>query len=132
MLQRVVKVQVKGESAELAGAKSPAVTVDAKDVFPPSVPQGLVGVPDAEAGAMDLSWEPSPESDVAGYIVYRRVDGGSWRRISPGTGLVSVPAWTDTTAQRGVRYEYSVAAVDRDGNRSGKSSSVIEDLPEQP
>lgn len=132
VLQRVVQLKVNGESAELAGAKSAAVTVDAKDVFAPSVPEGLAAVADAEAGAIDLSWEPSPESDVAGYIVYRRVEGGSWRRISPGTGLITVPAWTDQAVQRGVRYEYSVAAVDRDGNQSGRSSSVIEELPGQP
>lgn len=131
VLQRVVKLKVDGASAELAGAKSPAVTVDAKDVFPPSVPEGLAAVADAEARAIDLSWEPSPESDTAGYIVYRRVAGGAWQRISPGTGLVTAPAWTDKTAQPGVRYEYAVAAVDQDGNQSAQSSSVIEELPEQ-
>lgn len=132
VLQRVVKLKVNGASAELAGAKSAPVTVDAKDVFAPSVPEGLAAVADAEAGAIDLSWEPSPESDVAGYIVYRRVEGRSWRRISPEGKLVTVPAWTDETAQRGVRYQYSVVAVDRDGNQSGKSSSVEEELPGQP
>lgn len=132
VLQRVVKLKVHGESAELAGVKSEPVTVDAKDVFPPSVPQGLAAVADAEAGSIDLSWEPSPQADVAGYIVYRRSNGGAWQRISPEGKLATAPAWSDTTARRGVRYEYSVAAVDRDGNQSAKSSSVIEELPRQP
>ena len=132
VLQRVVKLKVHGASAELAGAKSPAVTVDAKDVFPPSVPQGLAAVADAEAGSIDLSWEPSPQADVAGYIVYRRANGGAWQRISPEGKLATAPAWSDTTARRGVRYEYSVAAVDKDGNQSAKSSSVVEELPRQP
>lgn len=134
VLQRVLRLQVNGATAELAGAKSPAVTVDAKDVFPPSVPRELAAVADAEPAAMDrsidLSWEPSPEADTAGYIVFRRVAGGAWQRIS-GAKLVTAPAWSDKTAQPGVRYEYAVAAVDRDGNQSTRSSTVTEALPRQ-
>ena len=130
VLQRVVRLRVNGSTAELAGAKSPVVTVNAKDVFPPSVPQNLAAVADAEAVAIDLSWEPSPEADTAGYIVYRREAGGAWQRIS-GAKPVTAPAWNDKTAQPGVRYEYAVAAVDRDGNQSARSSSVEEELPGQ-
>jgi hypothetical protein len=130
VLQRVVRLRVDGATAELDGAKSPAVTVNAKDVFPPSVPQNLVAVADAEAGAIDLSWEPSPEADTAGYIVYRSEAGGAWQRIS-GAKLVNAPAWNDGTAQPGVRYAYAVAAVDRDGNQSARSTSVEEELPGQ-
>ncbi|MGC8548193.1 MAG: fibronectin type III domain-containing protein [Acidobacteriaceae bacterium] len=131
VLQRVVRLRVDGATAELGGAKSAAVTVDAKDVFPPSVPQDLAAVADAEAGAIDLSWEPSPQADTAGYIVYRREAGGAWQRIS-GAKLVTAPAWTDKTAQPGVRYAYAVAAVDRDGNQSARSAPVEEELPGQP
>ena len=130
VLQRVVRLKVDGALAELGGAKSAAVTVDAKDVFPPSVPRGLAAVADAQAGAIDLSWEPSPETDTAGYIVYRRVAGGAWQRIS-GAKLVTAPAWTDKTVQPGVRYTYAVAAVDRDGNESARSAPVEEALPAQ-
>lgn len=131
VLQRVVRLKLRGASAELGGAESPTVMIDAKDVFPPSVPRQLAAVADAQAGAIDLSWEPSPETDTAGYVVYRRVAGGAWQRISPGAGLVTAPAWSDATAKPGVRYEYSVAAVDRDGNQSARSSSVEEALPQQ-
>lgn len=137
-LQRIVKLKVARAgaelgrtSAELSGAASPLVTVVAKDVFPPSVPQELVAVADAEAGAIALSWEPSPEQDTAGYIVYRRTDGGAWRRISPERELVTAPAWNDTSAQPGSEYEYAVAAVDRDGNQSARSVSAKEKLPKQ-
>ncbi len=131
VLQRVIQLKVDGASAELAGAKSPAVTVDAKDVFPPSVPQGLVAVADAQARSIDLSWEPSPQPDTAGYIVYRRAAIGAWRRISPANQLVTAPAWNDTTVLPGVHYQYSVSAVDRDGNQSARSASVQEELPRQ-
>ncbi len=130
VLQRVVRLQVDGATAALAGAKSPVVQVDAKDVFPPSVPRDLAAVADAEAGAIDLSWEPSPQPDTAGYIVYRRVAGGAWQRIS-GAKLVTAPAWNDRTAQPVVRYAYAVAAVDRDGNQSARSAPVEEELPAQ-
>lgn len=139
-LQRVVRRKVDGATADLAGPRSPVVTVDAKDVFPPSVPQNLAAVADSQAGAIDLSWAPSPEADTAGYIVYRRRTGGAWQRISrgktlgkkPGTGLVVAPAWSDTSAQPGVAYKYSVSAVDRDGNQSARSASVKEELPQKP
>lgn len=131
VLQRVVLLKVNGVSAELGGTKSPTVTIDAKDVFPPSVPRQLAAVADGEAGAIDLSWEPSAQTDTAGYIVFRRVAGGAWQRISPERQLVTVPAWSDKTAQPGVRYQYSIAAVDRDGNQSARSSSVEEALPLQ-
>lgn len=132
VLQRIIKLKMNGAAASLAGAKSPAVLVDAKNVFPPSVPQGLAAVADAQSGTIDLSWEPSPQTDTAGYIVYRRTNGGAWQRISPGKSLVTAPAWNDSTAKPGVSYEYAVSAVDRDGNQSARSTSVEEELPSQP
>ncbi len=60
--QRVVHVDVDGKTLELAGELSPAVRVDAKDIFPPAVPTGLAAVA-TEGGngaetAIDLSWQP--------------------------------------------------------------------------
>src|ERR1700761_6107322 len=67
--QRVSRVIVDGKTLELAGALSPPVRVEAKDVFPPAIPTGLVSVAtqphDGVELAIDLSWEPDAEADVA-------------------------------------------------------------------
>ena len=79
VLERVGnRSQLSGQSVEVQGTPSEAIEVSTKDEFPPAVPQGLVAVADAAAGAIDLSWSPDSDSDLAAYHVYRRdVQGGS-------------------------------------------------------
>jgi hypothetical protein len=134
VLQRVLTVKVNGASAELAGAPSEPVTVDAKNVFAPAAPRDLEAVADVQAHAIDLSWQPSPESDVTGYAVYRRIarSGGPWQCISPARPLLAAPAWHDAQAQPGVTYEYAVTAISSNGLASSRSTPVSEALPAQP
>ena len=108
-------------TAELAGPVSAAVTVDTTDIFAPSVPRGLGIVFTAATHTMDLSWMPDTEPDLAGYLVDRSQDDGPWQQISP-ADPISVPAYSDTTAQPGHRYRYAVRAVDTHGNRSQRSA----------
>jgi fibronectin type 3 domain-containing protein len=107
------------------------VTIDAKDVFPPEVPAGVAAVADAQARAIDLSWTPDTDADLAGYVVYRRdvTAGTAMERIS-GKSLVVPPSFGDTTVVAGHRYAYAVSAVDQDGNESARSGEVEEELPE--
>src|SRR3569833_127431 len=116
--QRVAQVEVNGKKLELDGAFSSPVKVAVEDVFPPKAPIGLVAV--ASAGdkgslpAIDLSWQPDTDSDVAGYIVYRREDDGEWRRVSAGAPIVE-PAFQDPQVQAGHTYQYAVSAADKGG-----------------
>lgn len=129
--ERVLRVEVEQHALEDAGPASSPVTIDAKDVFPPRVPQELAAVADAQAHAIALSWVPDPETDVAGYFVYRRdiTTGGAAERISPAKPLVS-SSYSDTAAVPGHRYAYAVSAIDRDGNESARSGDVEEELPQ--
>jgi hypothetical protein len=129
-VERVVKVEVGGRALEVAGPASEKVSLFAKDVFPPAVPAGLTVVVDSEARAMDLSWTPDADADLAGYVVYRRdvTAGGSWERISAKT--VVPPSYSDAGVVAGHKYAYAVSAVDADGNESEKSGEVVEGLPE--
>jgi hypothetical protein len=129
--ERVLRVEADRHALEIAGSASPAVTIDAKDVFPPQVPRGLAAVADEQAHAIDLSWLPDAEADLAGYIVDRRdvTAGGAAQRIS-GPKPVVAPSFSDTAVVPGHRYAYSVSAVDRDGNRSAPSEEVEEELPQ--
>lgn len=134
VLQRVLEVKVAGASAALPGAPSQPITIDAKNVFAPAAPLDLEAVADAEARAIDLSWAPSPESDVLGYAVYRLIagSGSAWQRLSPAKPLLAAPAWHDAQVEPGVAYEYAVTAISSNGLTSPRSAPVTESLPAQP
>jgi len=113
-------------------ADSPPVEVTPKDIFPPAPPVDLVAVFVPAAGAapaaVELSWSISPEPDAAGYYVYRAGEGeAKTQRVTP--GLLPTPAFRDTSVVPGVRYTYSVSAVDRSGNESRPSASVSVVIP---
>ncbi|WP_216841206.1 fibronectin type III domain-containing protein [Acidobacterium sp. S8] len=129
--QRIAVLSLQGHSIEVASVPSPAVTLDARDIFPPAVPTGLVAVASPDEHVIDLSWSPNTENDLAGYIVYRREAGSSSSptRISP-SEPISGAAFRDTTAKPGVKYTYSVSAVDQDKNESARSSETEESLPQ--
>ena len=117
-----------GDSVEIQGLPSEAVEVTTTDVFPPAVPQGLVAVADAAAGAIDLSWTPDSDSDLAAYRVYRRdVQGGLPAQRIASVGVET--SFRDTAVQPEHTYAYSVSAVDQSGNESKRSPEVEETLP---
>ncbi len=110
----------------LYGRPSPRVAATPRDVTPPSPPANLVGI--ASQGIVRLSWSPSPEADVATYIVYRAPESGGFERI----GSTTAPATTyaDRTVTRGT-YRYAVTAQDRAArpNESRRSNEVRVTLP---
>jgi hypothetical protein len=131
--QRVARVAVVGSTLELAGPLSPPLRIDAINVFPPSAPQGLAAVATAgENGsgpAVDLSWLPGSESDLAGYIVYRRdSETAVWQRISPAQPVVG-PGYHDPNVQRGHTYSYAVTANDQNGLESARSAEASDTVP---
>jgi hypothetical protein len=127
-VQRVAKLASQGEQIEVTSEPSATVSIDARDVFPPSIPVGLEAVADPESHAIDLSWQPDTEADLAGYAVYRSEAGASPVRISG--PVQAVPSFRDTGVMPGHSYAYSVSAIDRDGNESQRSAAVEEALPQ--
>jgi hypothetical protein len=131
--QRVARVNVGGSTLELAGPLSPPLRIDAINVFPPSAPKGLAAV--ASAGenssgpAIDLSWLPGAESNLAGYIVYRRESTNTaWQRTSPAQPVVG-PGYHDPNVQPGHTYSYAVTAIDQDGHESARSAEASDTVP---
>ena len=102
-----------------------------QDIYPPGVPEDLVAAvisgESNRAPEVDLSWSISPETDLAGYRVYR-----SEQQETPGQlvapDLLPSPAYRDTSVQAGHRYWYRVTAVDRAGNESAPSEPVTADV----
>jgi hypothetical protein len=128
VVERVATLAAGGQRVEVQGSPSTAIVVTTTDVFPPAVPQGLVAVADAAAGAIDLSWSPNTDSDLAAYHVFRRdVDAGL-----PARQIASVstePSFRDTGVQPGHTYTYSVSAIDRNARESKPCPEVQETLP---
>lgn len=131
----VEEVDLEGHPVSITGLSAHTGIVTATDVYPPAVPQELAAVANPDSHTIDLSWSADADQDLKGYFVYRRADrsgteGSSdgWQRVS-GDKPLATPAWSDSTAKPGVRYRYSVSAVDMSGNESARSTETEEGLP---
>jgi len=99
------------------------------DTFPPPPPTNLAAV--GSEGGVSLIWDPSPGTDVAGYVVLRGEIGAAG---PPATLAALTPqpiresTYRDDTARRGSRYVYAVVAIDGAAppNRSVESNRVEE------
>jgi fibronectin type 3 domain-containing protein len=101
--------------------------VEPKDVFAPAAPAGLTSL--AGPDYISLTWDPNPDKDVAGYRVWRRVEGqDEFQELT--TALIQETTFQDKSAVKGVRYEYAVTAEDAQGNRSERSASISEQIKE--
>ncbi|MCK4510438.1 fibronectin type III domain-containing protein [bacterium] len=114
--------------ASSAGATMEAISVDmvfstqgVADLVPPMAPEGLVAT--STESAVNLSWEPTPDGDLAGYTLYRKREGHLLYSV-----VVTVPhgqtAYSDADVGPGTYYDYAVAARDAAGNESGLSQEV--------
>ena len=120
------------ESGAVESGDSRLVVVTPRDTFPPSGPQGLavVAVPStAQMPAhLELSWSINPETDVAGYNVYRSERGDTpGKRLN--SELLLTPVFRDMSAITGHHYSYAVTAVDRAGNESVPSATASAAMP---
>jgi hypothetical protein len=118
------------QSLELPGPLSDPIRVDAADIFPPNIPNGLAAVATTSGTeiSIDLSWKANTETDLAGYAVYRRESDGPWQRISPPEPIVG-PAFHDAHVRPGQAYRYAVTALDQTGHESGRSAEADETAP---
>jgi hypothetical protein len=128
--QRVVRISENEQTLELASSLSAPVRVEAINVFPPSIPQGLAAVANSNPPTIDLSWQPVSDADLAGYIVYRReADSAEWQHISPAQPVTG-PGFHDTNVQAGHAYRYAVTSIGQNGHESMRSPEVQETVPE--
>jgi hypothetical protein len=125
----VTFVHAQGVNMSVEGADSPAATVFTRDVYPPADPTGLQAVFSSvgQKPFIDLSWAPNLDSDLAGYNIYRSVDGGEPVKLNQ--QFATVPSYRDTDVLPGKTYHYSVSAVDLRGNESQRSAEATESVP---
>ncbi len=74
----------------------------------PVVPSGLRGI--AYDSKVVLKWNKNPESDIAGYLLYRATkDPVNFINIG---GIISTTYYTDTSVTNNVTYYYKLRAID--------------------
>ncbi len=101
---------------------SAALKVVTRDIFPPGPPQNLNGVP--VEGAVLLLWGAPPDTDVAGYRVYRKEEG-SGAFVPLQSELVTILSYRDATVRAGGKYTFRVTAVDTHGNEGPPAETSV-------
>jgi fibronectin type 3 domain-containing protein len=119
---RYVVRALRQDAATLArGAPSPSAEATPRDMTPPAPPDDLVAVPAIDS--VQLSWRPSPDADVASYVVYRARAGEAFTQVgsTPPTRTVLVDAGVPPGT-----YRYAVTALDAGArpNESARSNVV--------
>ncbi len=91
------------------------------DTTPPVVITGAVATDAATGGKINVSWNTSPESDVSFYRVYRRLSSGIFYNLL--VSNITGTTYSDTGLTNGLKYYYSITAVDTAGNESVQSNT---------
>jgi hypothetical protein len=127
----VTLVHSQGINMTVEGDDSKSVGTFTRDIYPPAQPTGLQAVFSSvgQKPFVDLTWAPNMESDLAGYNVFRRVEGGEPLKLNK--QLVPVPSFRDDTAVPGKTYSYFVSAVDARDNESPRSAETREVVPDK-
>lgn len=112
--------------AEVEGEDSPVARVTARDTFAPAQPGGVQAVfsGPGQKPAIDLTWAPNLEADLAGYNVYRRTQTTQPEKIN--ADPAKAPSFKDEKVEPGHEYFYSVTAVDLRSNESHRSLETSE------
>jgi hypothetical protein len=123
------EVQSGGRSGAVEGEDSPSVEVFARDIYPPAQPVGLQAVFSSvgQKPFIDLTWAPNLEGDLAGYNVFRWIDGGEPKKLNQ--QLIQTPSYRDDSIEAGKTYFYAVSAVDLRNNESPRSATASEAVP---
>ncbi|MGH8848690.1 MAG: fibronectin type III domain-containing protein, partial [Polaromonas sp.] len=87
----------------------------------PATPTGLTGLPGARLNEVYLTWNPSSEGDLAGYVIYRE-QGGNYVPLTPSP--VQAAWFIDPNASAGATFTYAISAQDTQGHTSPLSSTV--------
>ena len=112
-------------SPQVAGAAN-AVLTFTSNAQPTTTTESLTGTGTAASNhSVDLSWNASSSSEIAGYNIYRsvfRTSCGSYSKIN--SVLSTGTLYTDASVANGTSYCYASTAVNTSGEESGYSNIV--------
>ena len=113
---------VTNDGFELSSEPAGDVEIVYEDRFPPRLPRNIVALP--ERGSVRLRWDPSPDADTVGYLVFRYdpIRGGDFERLT--TDPVAGTEFLDRGLSSGLTFSYKIQAVDGVGNESPQSKEV--------
>ena len=118
------------EATPIESDESNIVSVKPVDTFPPSPPAAITLA--AGQGVISIFFAVNPETDIAGYSIYRSTDPdlefGKWQPLT--TELLTRNTFQDETVESGKRYYYYLTATDTSGNVSQPSVVVSETAPQ--
>lgn len=83
------------------------------------------------AASVTLAWDPNPEPDIAGYIIYFRTNGAAY---VPARSVTVTNGTTGTVSNLlyGVRYWFVATAFNTSGLESDYSNEVNAQIPAKP
>ena len=126
-LVRTVSLGTEGKPVESLNSNN--VEASPIDKYPPSAPTGLSIGP--APGRLSLFFAANPESDIAGYTIWRSTDPNlpkdKWTKLT--TALYTRTTFTDENVEVGKTYYYYITATDTAGNVSVPSDVVSETVP---
>jgi predicted phage tail protein len=124
---RAVSLGTDGQPVE--STESNIVEIRPTDVFAPSAPAAITLA--ATPTTISIFFAINPETDVAGYRIYRSTDPAlpkpEWQLLTK--ELLKANTFQDTDIRTGTVYYYYITAVDNAGNVSAPSDVVSEKAP---
>ncbi len=113
----LTQVDSHGINTAVEGDDSKPVEVFTRDIYPPAQPAGLQAVFSSvgQKPFIDLTWAPNLESDLAGYNVFRRVEGAQFEKLNK--QLVQTSSFRDENVEPGKKYIYSCFCCGSAGQR---------------
>ena len=118
---RVVAVN----TSQTASSPSAEVSAILVDQTPPPAP-ALLPATVLPMGVL-LVWTQAPVPDLSSFEIHRAVSGQPAQVIASPSGTART--FTDTTAQPGVSYSYTLVSIDQAGNRSVPALPIQSALP---
>ena len=124
---RSVSLGTGGQQVE--SLSSNRIAVAPRDVYAPSAPTSVTIA--AAPGRLSIFFPANPETDVAGYNIYRSLDSTlpkeSWAKLN--AELLTRTTFQDDNVETGKKYYYYLTAVDNAGNASPPSEVISETVP---
>lgn len=119
-----------GNNAEpLESLESNIIKITPRDTFPPAAPNAVTIA--AAPNNLSLFFAANPETDIAGYRIYRTTDPNKakteWTLLTK--ELLTTNTFQDVNVESGQTYFYYLTAVDLAGNVSEPSAVVSETVP---
>ena len=110
--------------APIESSDSNAAKITPVDTFPPTAPTAITIA--ASPGVISLFFAANPETDIAGYRIYRSTNPDlpeeEWENLTD--KILTTNTFRDNNIESGKVYYYYLAAIDNFGNIS-KASEVV-------